>query len=148
MHRNSDGNVRPGMLAILWALHSCDRVSTFGFGGGIDVRKKTSPDGQSATGTAGGHVSSRAATAQSLYAARYNYYSLHTDTNEHILWPWHDWEKENSLHNRLERARVLKRYFPGDSSEQHKLRHFSLPSWCAGQAIQNRSCRLPVGLAD
>lgn len=29
------------------------------------------------------------------FYARYNYYSLHTDTKDHVLWPWHEWEKEN-----------------------------------------------------
>jgi hypothetical protein len=25
--------------------------------------------------------------------ARYNYYSIHKDTSEHVLWPWHEWHK-------------------------------------------------------
>ena len=114
------GLITTGLLAVVWALSSCKRVSTFGFGGGIDLVRN---------GT------------QTM--ARYNYYSLHSNVTEHVLWPWHDWDKENQLHNRFEALGALRRWFPAGAEH---LRHFKLPDWCASQSDwRERSCRLPTG---
>ena len=45
-------------------------------------------------------------------AARYNYWSVHTDRHTNILYPFHPWEEENSLHWRLHDLRALVRRFP------------------------------------
>eukprot|EP00288_Rhodomonas_lens_P014376 CAMPEP_0177695036 /NCGR_PEP_ID=MMETSP0484_2-20121128/3248_1 /TAXON_ID=354590 /ORGANISM="Rhodomonas lens, Strain RHODO" /LENGTH=600 /DNA_ID=CAMNT_0019205945 /DNA_START=325 /DNA_END=2128 /DNA_ORIENTATION=+ len=75
-----------GMLAILIAVHACKTVDTYGFGGGINV----SADQQS---------------------ARYKYWGTHTEPKVQVLYPWHGWERENDLHNRIERGGGLRRRF-------------------------------------
>ena len=47
-------NLTTGMVAIMLALHACESVSSYGFGGGVSV----SPSGRSARSNIGMHVSS------------------------------------------------------------------------------------------
>ena len=64
---------------------------SYGFGGGIDLIEVARPKGDSGVGVKGGG----GGIPGPAFYARYNYYSLHTDTKDHVLWPWHEWEKEN-----------------------------------------------------
>jgi len=137
------GLITTGLVAVLWAAHSCKTVRSYGFGGGIDLIGASSSHGRLLEGGGvdgggeGGGKRGDGGEARPAFYARYNYYSTHTDTKEHILWPWHEWDKENKLHNLLEAAGAVQRRFP-PGADHH--RNFTLPSWCG---LQAKSCRLP-----
>jgi len=81
----------------MWAIHSCERVSTFGFGGGIHLIPAPSPEeidiGGGRGGGVGGGGGRGGGGGGGGMQARYNYYSIHKDTSDHVLWPWHEWHK-------------------------------------------------------
>ena len=80
----------------MWAIHSCERVSTYGFGGGIHLIPAPAPEdigGGREGGGGGGGGGRGGGGGGGGMQARYNYYSIHKDTSEHVLWPWHEWHK-------------------------------------------------------
>ena len=85
-------NLTTGIVAVMLALHSCKTVSTYGFGGGFEVR----------------------VGRDSSVTARYNYWSEHSDKESNIVYPFHPWDEEDALHTRLHKAGALTRRFPRD----------------------------------
>lgn len=84
-------HISTGILAVLWALHSCQRVDTYGFTAGSSVER--SAHQKYFIKESAKHVPSKRDVQGS--SRRKN--------------PEHDWVAEYQLHERLERAGALRR---------------------------------------
>ena len=97
-----------GIVAVFWALHACSSVRTYGFGGGSIgtqgfqrvryFRQVNNTDAGQVPGTVKG---GKWETETDLEVYKASYWGL--------LDPKHDWDLEDTVHNRLEEAGAVQR---------------------------------------